>query len=201
MNLEPTGPEASLVSEALPLRPDPATNERRPSVWRAGLELLHDVSVAVLFCVFVVTFVVQLFRVEGASMQPLLVDDERIVVNKLVYRFAPIARGDVVVFHYPREPAVSYIKRVIGLPGDVVELRQGLVYVNGRVLEESYLAAQFRDHDSQAPREVEQGYYFVLGDHRTSSYDSRTWGLVPERYIYGRAMLRLWPLSRIGVIH
>lgn len=201
MNLEPTGGEASLASEPLPLRPPSASSEARPSVLRAGLELLHDVSVAVLFCVFVVTFVVQLFRVEGASMRPLLADGERIVVNKLVYRFAPIARGDVVVFHYPREPAVSYIKRVVGLPGDLVELRQGIVYVNGRALEEAYLVPEFRDHESQAPREVEQGYYFVLGDHRTSSNDSRTWGLVPERYIYGRALLRLWPLSRVGVIH
>lgn len=200
MTLEPTGAEASLVSEPLPVR-RPARDAAQPSVLRAGLELLHDVSVALLFCVFVMTFVVQLFRVEGTSMQPLLGDGERIVVNKLVYRFAPITRGDVVVFHYPREPAVSYIKRVIGLPGDLIELRAGIVYVNGRALEETYLAPAFRDHESLAPREVEQGYYFVLGDHRTSSNDSRTWGLVPERYIYGRALLRLWPLGRIGVIH
>jgi signal peptidase I len=156
--------------------------------------------VAVLFCFFLITFVAQAFRVQGTSMLPLLEDGERIIVNKFVYRFAAIARGDVVVFWYPRDPAVSFIKRVVGLPGDVVEIRAGRVYVNARPLAEDYVDARFRDDESYAPVEVRRGYYYVLGDHRNSSNDSRSWGEVPERYIYGRAVFRFWPLSKVGGI-
>jgi signal peptidase I len=145
--------------------------------------------------------VVQAFRVQGTSMLPLLADGERIVVNKFVYRFNPIARGDVVVFWYPREPQVSFIKRVVGLPGDVVELRRGALFVNGRVVREDYLVPEFRDRDDFGPAEVRRGYYFVLGDHRASSNDSRSWGEVPERYIYGKAVFRFWPIAKAGAIH
>jgi signal peptidase I len=187
------------VVEPLPA-PEPVVAAPRPRLGRlrAALELLHDLSVAVLFCFFLITYVGQAFRVQGASMQPLLEDDERILVNKFAYRLGPIRRGDVVVFWYPRDPAVSFIKRVVGLPGDVVELRRGLVYVNGRRLTEPWIAAEFRGHDSVGPVEVERGHYFVLGDHRTSSNDSRAWGDVPERYIYGKAVFRFWPLGRLG---
>ncbi|MCL4818451.1 MAG: signal peptidase I [Vicinamibacteria bacterium] len=191
------------VVEPLPApSPEPAVAAPRPRLGRlrAALELLHDLSVAVLFCFFLITYVGQAFRVQGASMQPLLEDDERILVNKFAYRLGPIRRGDVVVFWYPRDPAVSFIKRVVGLPGDVVELRRGLVYVNGRRLTEPWIAAEFRGHDSVGPVEVERGHYFVLGDHRTSSNDSRAWGDVPERYIYGKAVFRFWPLGRIGSV-
>jgi signal peptidase I len=170
-------------------------------VWRAVWEFLHDLSVAVLFCFFLITFVAQAFRVQGTSMEPLLEDGERIVVNKFVYRFRPIDRGDVVVFWYPRDPSVSFIKRVVGLPGDTVELRSGRLYVNDAVVDERYLPPSFRDADSFPPTEVRRGYYFVLGDHRRSSNDSRSWGEVPERYIYGRAVFRFWPVARLGPIH
>ena len=155
---------------------------------------------AVLFCFFLISFVAQAFRVQGTSMQPLLSDGERIIVNKFIYRFWPIERGDVVVFWYPRDPSVSFIKRVVALPGDTVELRRGTLYVNGRRVEERYLAPGFRDDDSQQPVEVEKGHYFVLGDHRNSSNDSRNWGDVPEKYIYGKAFFRFWPLSSLGPI-
>jgi signal peptidase I len=172
----------------------------RPQIWSALWELLHDLSVAVLFCFFLISFVAQAFRVQGTSMQPLLSDGQRIIVNKFVYRFRPIDRGDVVVFWYPRDPSVSFIKRVVGLPGDSVELRRGVLYVNGRRVEEGYLAPGFRDHDSEPPVEVERGHYYVLGDHRGSSNDSRNWGEVPEKYIYGKAVYRFWPLSKLGGI-
>jgi len=154
----------------------------------------------VLFCFFLIAFVAQAFRVQGTSMEPLLEDGERIVVNKLVYRFQPIERGDVVVFWYPRDPAVSFIKRVVGLPGDLVEIRSGQLLVNGLPAREGYLPDGFRDGDSYPPTEVRKGYYFVLGDHRRSSNDSRSWGEVPERYIYGRAVFRFWPFARVGPI-
>ena len=154
-----------------------------------------------LFCFFLITFVAQAFRVQGTSMLPVLEDGERIIVNKFIYRFHPIERGDVVVFWWPRDPSVSFIKRVVGLPGDSVEVRAGTVYVNGQRLKEDYVDAKFRDDESYSPVEVRRGYYYVLGDHRNSSNDSRSWGEVPEKYIYGRAVFRFWPLSKIGVIH
>jgi signal peptidase I len=175
--------------------------EPRVRVWRAVWELLHDLSVAVLFCFFLITFVAQAFRVQGTSMLPLLQDGERIIVNKFIYRFHPIERGDVVVFWYPKDPSVSFIKRVVGLSGDTVEIRNGVLYVNGQVVREDYLSPRFRDNDTHLPTEVKKGYYFVLGDHRNSSNDSRSWGEVPEKYIYGRAVFRFWPLNKLGPIH
>jgi signal peptidase I len=199
---ESGGTESAVAAESAAL-PLPAAPERaaRPSLWSAAVELVHDLAVAVVVCAFLVAFVAQAFRVQGTSMQPLLEDGQRIIVNKLAYRLGEMRRGDVVVFHYPRDPSVSFIKRIVGLPGDVVELRHGVVYVNGQLLREPYLAPAMRDNDSHAPREVEQGYYYVLGDHRSSSNDSRNWGQVPERYIYGKAFFRFWPLSRLGVVH
>jgi signal peptidase I len=172
----------------------------RGRVLRAVWEFLHDLSVAVLFCFFLIAFVAQAFRVQGTSMEPLLLDGERIVVNKFIYRFQSIERGDVVVFWYPRDPSVSFIKRVVGLPGDLVEIRSGQLLVNGLPAPERYLPASFRDGDSYPPTEVRKGYYFVLGDHRRSSNDSRSWGEVPEKYIYGRAVYRFWPFDRVGPI-
>jgi signal peptidase I len=178
----------------------PAPGSTRVRAWRAIWELLHDLSVAVLFCFFLITFVAQAFRVQGTSMEPVLHDGDRIVVNKLVYRLGPIERGDVVVFWYPRDPSVSYIKRVVGRPGDRIEIRSGQLHVNGIAVEEGYLHPAFRDADHHRPFDVPQGFYFVLGDHRRSSNDSRTWGTVPEKYIYGRAAWRFWPLTQMGAI-
>jgi signal peptidase I len=208
MTLEPggLGPAEEAAVPGMALHPPPAAHEgaggasSRGRVLRAAWEFLHDLSVAVLFCFFLIAFVAQAFRVQGTSMEPLLEDGERIVVNKLVYRFQPIERGDVVVFWYPRDPAVSFIKRVVGLPGDLVEIRAGQLLVNGLPAREGYLPQSFRDGDSYPPTEVRKGYYFVLGDHRRSSNDSRSWGEVPERYIYGRAVFRFWPFARVGPI-
>ena len=169
-------------------------------VWRALWELVHDLSVAVLFCFFLITFVAQAFRVQGTSMLPLLEDGERIIVNKFVYRFHPIERGDVVVFWYPKDPSVSFIKRVIGMPDDTVELRNGVLYVNGARTAEGYVRPSFRDDESYPPLVVKKGYFYVLGDHRNSSNDSRNWGEVPEKYIYGKAFFRFWPLPKVGFI-
>lgn len=201
--LGPAEPGAELALGPVPVAPvaDTARSGARGRFLRAGWEFLHDLSVAVLFCFFLIAFVAQAFRVQGTSMEPLLEDGERIVVNKLVYRMRPIQRGDVVVFWYPRDPSVSFVKRVVALPGDRVELRSGELMVNGIAVQETYLPASFRDQDNHPPTEVRKGYYFVLGDHRRSSNDSRNWGEVPEKYIYGRAVFRFWPLGRMGPIH
>jgi len=197
----PGGAASEIALAAAGERGGAPDGDAAAKLWRASWEFLHDLSVAVLFCFFLITFVAQAFRVQGTSMEPLLEDGERIVVNKFVYRFRPIDRGDVVVFWYPRDPSVSFIKRVVGLPGDTVEISSGRLLVNGVAVDESYLPPSFRDTDSLPPTEVRRGYYFVLGDHRRSSNDSRSWGEVPERYIYGRAVFRFWPLARLGPIH
>jgi len=140
-------------------------------------------------------------------MLPRLHDGERIFVNKLIYydeyRWAPkIERGDIVVFWFPNDPSKSYIKRVMGLPGDTVEIHEGMVRVNGRDLEEKYLDPRLNlSHRSLTPVYVRPNYYFVMGDNRDNSSDSRIWGLVPKKYIYGKALLRYWPLSAASVIH
>ena len=120
-----------------------------------------------------------------------LEDKERIFINKFVYRlnFGGVDRGDMVVFWYPNDPSKSYIKRVIGTPGDWVEVDRGSVLVNGKALVESYVPPEYRDHVSMPVTLVPDGEYFVLGDHRSSSNDSRSWGMVPRRYIYGKTVL------------
>ena len=165
------------------------------------LDLLHDLAIAVIVCVLLITYVVQAFKVQGTSMSPELADGERILVNKFVYYVDDIQRGDVVVFWYPEDPNLSFIKRVIALPGETVEIRAGAVYVNGRLLDEPYVSEQNADRRSFPAEEIRPGHYFVLGDNRRGSNDSRSWGLVPERYIYGKAILRLWPPSVMGRVH
>lgn len=185
-------------------RPEDAS---RSSLWAEGRLLFRDLVFALMIAALVVVFIVQPVKVEGTSMLPRLHDGERIFVNKLIYydeyRWAPkIERGDIVVFWYPKDPSKSYIKRVIGLPGETVEVREGTVFINGAVLEEKYLdPSENSSSASQGPLQVNLNYYFVMGDNRDNSSDSRSWGLVPKKYIYGKALLRYWPPSAASVIH
>jgi len=149
----------------------------------------------------VIVFVVQPVRVEGTSMLPHLHDGERIFVNKFIYRFNAIERGDIVVFWYPNDPSKSFIKRVIGLPGETVSIKDGIVYINGQPLEELYLDDHHHmRHENMSSTFIRPHYYFVMGDNRDSSNDSRQWGLVPEKYVYGKAIFRYWPPSSVGTI-
>jgi signal peptidase I len=171
-------------------------------LWQEIKGFTRDLVVAVLIAVLVIVFVVQPVRVEGTSMLPRLHDGERIFVNKFVYMFDRIERGDIVVFWYPNDPDKSFIKRVIGLPGETVSIRDGIVYVNGEPLDEPYLDSTFHvQRDSLSPTYVKPHYYFVMGDNRDASNDSRQWGLVPEKYIYGKAIFRYWPLSGVGTLN
>ena len=185
-------------------RPEEAS---RQSLWAEGRLLLRDLIFALMIAALVVVFIVQPVKVEGTSMLPRLHDGERIFVNKLIYyddyRWAPkVERGDIIVFWYPDDPSKSYIKRVVGLPGDTVEVRDGVVRINGSDLAEGYLDHKYNlSTKSQAPVYVRPNYYFVMGDNRDNSYDSRSWGLVPKKYIYGKALFRYWPISAISVIH
>lgn len=185
-------------------RPEEAS---RNSLWAEGRLLLRDLVFALMIAALVVVFIVQPVKVEGTSMLPRLHDGERIFVNKLIYydeyRWAPkVERGDIVVFWFPDDPSKSYIKRVVGLPGETIEVREGQVRINGNVLEEKYLdPASNVSTRSQSPVFIKPNYYFVMGDNRDNSSDSRIWGLVPKKYIYGKALLRYWPLSAASVIH
>ena len=162
---------------------------------------LRDLIVSLFISAFIIIFLYQPVKVEGTSMMPGLDDQERIFINKFVYRWEPISRGDIVVFHYPRDPSKSYIKRVIAVSGDRVRIDQGQVYVNGDRLEESYVPPQYDDVRSLAEIIVPQNCYFVLGDHRSSSSDSRDFGPVPRRFVYGKAVFVYWPMDKVGTLH
>jgi signal peptidase I len=162
---------------------------------------LRDLVLSVLLAFIVIVFLYQPVQVEGTSMMPRLENHERIFINKFVYRFEPIKRGDVVVFWYPLDTSKSYIKRVIGLPGEWVTVQDGRVLVNGKSLAEPYVPPSYLDRQSYPPVRVEPGHYFVLGDHRGSSNDSRVWGTVEQRYIYGKAAFVYWPLSQMGFVN
>jgi signal peptidase I len=176
----------------------------RSSLWGA-LSWARDLAFSVLIAVVLIVFIYQPVKVEGTSMTPTLQNDERIFINKFTYKFrlASIARGDTVVFWYPQDATKSYIKRVIGVPGDRVRVDGGQVYVNGQLLEEDYVPAINRDSVSWRDGEeqiIPPEDYFVMGDHRNSSSDSRTWGYVPRRNIYGRAVFVYWPLDKMGAL-
>jgi signal peptidase I len=176
--------------------------ESRRHFWSEARLLLRDLIFALMVAALTIVFIVQPVKVEGTSMLPRLHDGERIFVNKLIYYNLPkITRGDVVVFWYPKEPDKSFVKRVIGLPGETVEVRDGRILINGRELPEPYLDPRLNvNHDSLAPVRVEKHYYFVMGDNRDSSFDSRAWGLVPQKYVYGKALFRYWPVSQASRI-
>ena len=162
---------------------------------------LRDTVLSSLLAFTVFLFLYQPVQVEGTSMLPLLKNHERIVVNKIVYHVESIQRGDIVVFHYPLNPSESFIKRVIGLPGDWVSIKDGHVYVNGKRLKEPYVLPAYLGDETCTPVHVGRGHYYVLGDHRDFSNDSRNWGTVARKYIYGKAVFAYWPLSDMGSLH
>jgi signal peptidase I len=161
---------------------------------------MRDVLISVAASFMIITFLYQPVRVEGTSMQPELRDQDRLFINKFAYRFEKISRGDVVVFHYPRDPEKSYIKRVIALPGDSLRIDDGRVYVDGKRIDESYVPKRYRDGRSMPEIIVPQGEYFVMGDHRSISSDSRDFGPVDRDLIYGKAAFIYWPADNMGVI-
>jgi len=159
---------------------------------------LRDFLVSLGISAFIIIFVYQPVKVEGTSMMPELADQERIFVNKFVYRLEPISRGDVIVFHYPLDPTKSFIKRVVAVAGDRVRIDQGVLYVNRALVPEPYVPAQFRDERSYPEVEVPAGSYFVLGDHRSLSNDSREFGPVSQEYVSGKAVFAYWPVEKAG---
>ena len=198
-------PAATLPAQGVtpvPLTPVPLTPVPRSTLWSA-LSWVRDLAFSVLIAVILIVFIYQPVKVEGTSMMPTLTDQERIFINKFTYHFGlgDIQRGDMVVFWFPLDPSKSYIKRVIGIPGDRIQIDGGQVYVNDRTLAEDYVPPEFRDNVSWERHVVPDGQYFVLGDHRSSSSDSRTWGFVKREAIYGKAVFVYWPLDKMGRLH
>jgi signal peptidase I len=182
----------------LPASPAPTSE---PSAARAAFSWLRDLTLSVVIAIIIILFLYQPVRVEGTSMMPSLINEERIFINKFVYRFSDIARGDTVVFQFPNDLSKSYIKRVVGMPGDRVVVDHGTVIVNGTPLQEPYVPQDERDQASYPEIQVDPDCYYVLGDHRNSSNDSRNWGTVKRGLIYGKAVFVYWPLDRLGLLH
>jgi len=183
------------IESADPKDVKPASTPLTVSTW--ARDLLFAVAISFL----IITFLYQPVRVEGTSMMPGLQDQERLFINKFEYHFEPIHRDDVVVFHFPLDPAKSYIKRVIAVPGDTLRIDDGQVYVNGKALKEPYVPMRFRDDRSYPETVLSQNEYFVMGDHRLISSDSRDFGPVNRNLIYGKATFVYWPTDDMGVVH
>jgi signal peptidase I len=182
----------------LPAASEPVPRDKLSSV-RSVLSIwVRDLLISVAISCFFIIFLYQPVKVEGTSMMPGLDDQERIFVNKFVYRLEPIERGDIVVFRYPRDPSKSFIKRVIAMTGDRIRIDDGQVYVNDKPIEEDYVPTEYRDHRSYPETIVPPNSYFVLGDHRDMSNDSRDFGPVPAHDIYGKAVFGYWPMDKMG---
>jgi len=203
----PLSTEGTTEPVAVPAHAVPPTVLPAPvmpaSLWRrvaaevsAGVQTLFSAAV---YATLIVTFGFQVARVDGLSMAPTLEDHDRLIVNKLVYELGEPRPGDIVMLYYPLNPDKMFVKRVIAGEGDVVRIVDGRVYVNDIPLHDDYVTEEFRSHDDWGPTVIQQGYYFVMGDHRNNSSDSRHWGQVPKKYIVGKVKLRWWPLQEARI--
>jgi signal peptidase I len=175
---------------------------RRPGIHQVRAFLTTG-TLALLFfgmsVVLMATFVIQLMRVNGASMQPTLDDHDYLVVDRLSYELGTPKPGDIVTLYYPFDPDRVFVKRVIAVDGQSVQIVDGRVFVDGAAVRDDYIEPAYRSHDNWGPELVSDGYCFVLGDHRNKSYDSREWGFVPRKYVIGKVTLRWWPLLHLKV--
>lgn len=175
-----------------------SVRKARPAAWTLwARDLLFSAAASML----IIVFLYQPVRVEGISMLPRLVDQDRLFINKFVYHFEEISRGDVVVFRYPQDTTKSYIKRIIALPGDKLRIVRGQVFVNDKPIAEPYVPEEYRDTKSVDAMIVPPNEYFVLGDHRCIASDSRDFGPVRRELIYGKASFVYWPTQDAGVVH
>jgi signal peptidase I len=197
----PVAPAEAAPADTRP--PAPVTNQPAATpnerAWRSvGAEIVAGIQTlfsAAVYATLIVTFGFQVARVDGLSMAPTLDDRDRLIVNKLVYELGDPRPGDIVMLYYPLNPEKMFVKRVIAREGDTVRIFDGRVSVNDVPLHDDYVPEEFRSHDDWGPTVVQQGYYFVMGDHRNNSSDSRHWGPVPKKYIVGKVKVRWWPLQ------
>jgi signal peptidase I len=188
---------AQVREDAVPRRTEPSlTLSQVRDELVAWVKTLFSAAV---YATLIVTFGFQVARVEGQSMAPTLADQDRLIVNKLAYRIGDPRRGDIVMLYYPINPEKSFVKRVIAEENDVVRIVDGRVYVNDVPLRDDYVQPDYRSHDDFGPQVVPEGYYFVMGDHRNSSSDSRHWGMVPKKYVIGKVQVRWWPVPHARI--
>ena len=172
----------------------------RLNVWKDELVAwFKTLASAAVYATLIVTFGFQVARVEGQSMAPTLADQDRLIVNKLAYRIGEPRRGDIVMLYYPINPDKSFVKRVIAEETEDVRIQDGIVYVNDVPMADDFVPEEFKSHDDYPATRVPDGYYFVMGDHRNNSSDSRHWGMVPKKYIIGKVQLRWWPIPHARV--
>jgi signal peptidase I len=195
--MEIPDPQATLSASEPAAAAAPAAE---PASLRTLRAWMRDLLLALVVLFLIIAFLYQPVKVEGGSMEPGLEDQERIFINKLVYHFESIERGDIVVFHYPRDTRKSFIKRVIGLPGDRIRIEYGHVYVNGVLLPEPYVPPDYQDAESYPETIIPDNAYFVLGDHRSMSNDSRKIGPIMRSFIYGKAVFGYWPMEKLGIL-
>jgi len=196
----PSGPPM-IVAVPVPADPEARsrTAERLALVRDELVAWFKTLASAAVYATLIVTFGFQVARVEGMSMAPTLEDQDRLIVNKLAYRIGEPHHGDIVMLYYPIDPNKSFVKRVIAEEGDTVRIVDGHVYVNEAAMKDDFVPEEYRAHDDWGPQVVPEGYYFVMGDHRNNSSDSRTWGEVPKKYIVGRVQLRWWPVNHARI--
>jgi signal peptidase I len=207
-------PTDAAAPETLPVPGEPAPVAEPPpaqpvapaptlGVWaRIGRDIVSGLQTlvsAAVYATLIVTFGFQVARVDGLSMAPTLEDHDRLIVNKLVYEIGDPRPGDIVMLYYPLNPEKMFVKRVIAKEGDVVRIVDGRVTVNDIPLHDDYVPVEFRSHDDWGPQVIQQGYYFVMGDHRNNSSDSRHWGSVPKKYIVGKVKVRWWPIQEARI--
>jgi signal peptidase I len=185
------------------VQPPPAAHRTRVLPWarlrEEAIAWFRTLFSAAVYATLIVTFGFQVARVEGQSMAPTLADQDRLIVNKLTYHLSDPKRGDIVMLYYPLNPNKSFVKRVIAEEGDTVRIVDGRVWVNDEPIDDDFIPPEFRSHDDAGPQRVSEGYYFVMGDHRNNSSDSRHWGPVPKKYIIGKVQLRWWPIPHARV--
>jgi signal peptidase I len=160
-----------------------------------SISVVALVALRIMTAIFVTTFLFQVARIEGHAMEPTINDQDRLLVNKLIYQRSDPRRDDIVMLYYPNDPNKSFVKRVIAEEGDQVRIVDGKVYLNDVLLDDSFVPPDYRSHDDWGPQVIPEGYYFVMGDHRNNSSDSRHWGYVPKKYILGRVQSRWWPIG------
>jgi signal peptidase I len=183
-----------------PVQPAPDNTARNAAPPRSTLlaAWLRDLVIALSLVAFIIVFLYTPVKVEGTSMMPSLADQEHIFINKFIYRIEPIHRGDIIVFRYPLDPSKSFIKRVVGVAGDHIRINDGRVYLNQQLVAEDYVPKAYEDDRSYPELVVPPDSYFVLGDHRSLSNDSRDFGPVPSNFIFGKAVFGYWPMQKVG---
>jgi signal peptidase I len=194
---------SSLTAGPRAIQPPSSVTVKAKGSWSPGFARVAEELVAwfktlvsaAVYATLIVTFGFQVARVEGQSMVPTLEDQDRLIVNKLAYQLHDPAIGDIVMLYYPEDPSKSFVKRVIGREDDTLRSVGGKVYRNEMLLDDDFIPLEFRSQDTWGPLVVRRGYYFVMGDHRSNSSDSRAWGEVPKRYIIGKVQVRWWPLN------